>query len=87
MTKKIENIPPDILADLAKARSLHDRAVADFAQCNEFSRLMSDILARLEEAKCWDAADRVMAVLLDCSPKQGCHCDKSSAVGQRMKKL
>ena len=82
-----ESVPEDIQRDLEKACLLHDRAVADYAQCNEFSRLMSDILARLEDAKCFDTADRVMAVLLDCNPKAGSHCEKSSAVGQRMKKF
>lgn len=87
MSRNCEHIPEDILADLARARALHDRVYADFAQCNEFSRLMNDILARLEDAKCWTAADRVMAVLLDCNPKQGSHCDKIRAVGERMAML
>ena len=87
MSRNAEIIPDDIRRDLEKAWSLHDRAVADFSQCSEFSRFMSDILARLEDAKCYDTADRVMAVLLDCNPKTGAHCDKSSAVGQRMKKF
>ncbi len=87
MVRNGEEIPEDIMKDLEKAEALHERATADYAQCNEFSRLMTDILARLEDAKCFNTADKVMAVLLDCSPKAGSHCDKSSAVGQRMKKL
>ena len=53
----------------------------------EFSRLMSDVLARLEDAKCWDLADKVMGILLDCNPKIGAHCDKSTIVGQVTKRI
>ena len=45
-----EILPEDIEKDLARACSLHQRAVSDFVQCTEFSRLMSDLLARLAEA-------------------------------------
>ncbi len=76
-----------IKKDLKKACILHERAVSDYALCMEFSKLMSDILARLEDAKCWDAADKVMSILLDCNPKIGAHCDKSTIVAQAMKKL
>ena len=80
-------IPEDISQDIEKACHLHDRAVADYTRCLEFSALMSDILARLEDAQCWDMADKVMAILLDCNPKTGAHCDKAAIVGQAVKKL
>lgn len=48
---------------------------------------MTDILARLEDARCWDLADKVMGVLLDCNPKTGAHCEKATIVAQTMKKL
>ncbi len=82
-----EILPDDIRRDLDKACGLHQRAVSDYAQCQEFSKLMSDLLTRLEDAKCFKTADRVMSILLDCSPKSGAHCEKSSAVSQRTKKL
>lgn len=82
-----ENLPQDIREDLQKACALHKRAVSDYEQCTEFSKLMSDILARLEEADCFRTADKVMAVLLDCSPKIGAHCEKATLVGQKTKKL
>lgn len=82
-----EMVPIDIQEDLGKAIKLHEKAISDYAQCMEFSQLMSDILARLEDAKCWNTADKVMSVLLDCNPKIGAHCDKSSAVEQSVKKL
>lgn len=82
-----EILPEDIEKDLARACSLHQRAVSDFVQCTEFSRLMSDLLARLEDAGCYKTADRVMGVLLDCNPKAGAHCDKATIVGQVMRKL
>ncbi len=82
-----ENIPDDIKQDLEKACILHDRATSDYALCMEFSKLMSDVLARLENAKFWDTADKVMSILLDCNPKTGSHCDKAAIVGQATKKL
>lgn len=82
-----DNIPHDIQKDLAKACSLHERASSDYAQCQEFSKLMSDILARLEDARCFDMVDRVMSILLDCNPKIGAHCDKSTVVANAMKRL
>lgn len=82
-----DNVPEDIRIDLQKACALHQRAVSDYEQCTEFSKLMSDILARLEEAGCFRTADKVMTVLLDCNPKIGAHCERATLVGQRTKKL
>jgi hypothetical protein len=82
-----EILPDDIKRDLAKACALHQRAVSDYAQCEEFSRLMSNILARLEDAGCFGTADKVMTILLDCNPKIGAHCEKATLVGQITKKL
>ena len=82
-----EHVPEDILKDLEKTISLHQRATVDYAQCEEFSKLMSDILSRLEDAGCYDTADRVMAILLECNPKTGSHCEKSSHVAQLTQKL
>ncbi len=82
-----EKVPEEIKNDLDKAISLHQRATADYAQCEQFSKLMSDILSRLEDAGCYDTADRVMSILLDCNPKTGSHCDKSTQVGNQTSKL
>lgn len=82
-----EKISDDIKKDLEKACVLHQRAVSDYAKCVEFSKIMSDLLARLEDADCFRAADKVMTVLLDCNPKEGAHCDKATLVGERMKKF
>lgn len=82
-----EILTEDIKRDLAKACNLHQRATSDYAQCTEFSRLMSDLLARLEEGGYYKTADQVMRVLLDCNPKTGAHCDKATIVAQVMKKL
>jgi len=82
-----EILPDDIQRDLVKACALHQRAVSDYAQCEEFSRLMSNILARLEDAGCFGTADKVMSILLDCNPKIGAHCEKATLVGQVTKKL
>ena len=82
-----EILPDDIQRDLTKACALHLKAVSDYAQCEEFSKLMSNILARLEDAGCFRTADKVMSILLDCNPKIGAHCEKATLVGQLTKKL
>ena len=82
-----ENIPDDIKKDLEKAISLHQRATADYAQCEEFSKLMSNLLSRLEDAGCFNTADKIMGILLECNPKIGSHCEKSSHVGNLTQKM
>lgn len=84
MTPKISK---DLINDIENAYRLHERAVSDYEKCVEFSTLMTGILAGLEDAQCWDMADKVMAVLLDCNPKTGAHCEKATVVAQAMKKL
>lgn len=83
----VEKIPDDIKQDLDKAILLHDRAVSDYSKCIVFSELMTDILARLEDNRCYQMADKVMSILLNCNPKIGAHCDKSTIVAQAAKKL
>lgn len=83
----VEEIPEDIKKDLAKACNLHLRASSDYAKCVEFSKLMSDLLARLEDAGCYRTADRVMTILLDCQPKDGAHCEKATLIGEKMKRF
>ena len=82
-----ELLPDDIKSDLVKACTLHQRAVSDYAQCADFSKLMTDLLSRLEDAGCYKTADKVMTILLGCNPKIGAHCDKATTVGQVTKKL
>jgi len=80
-----EEIPDDIKRDLEKACALHQRAVSDYEKCMEFSKLMSELLARLEDAGCYRTADKVMGILLECNPKEGAHCDNAIRVGEKMK--
>ena len=82
-----KELPEDIQKDLGKAFSLHQRATSDYEKCIEFNRLMSDLLARLEDAGHYRMADRVMTILLDCNPKEGSSCDKASITGERVKKF
>ena len=82
-----EIIPEDVAQDLQKACTLHQRASADYQKCLEFNKLMSNLLGRLEDADCDRTADRVMTILLDCNPREGAHCDKSTMVGEKMKKF
>ncbi|MBN2899789.1 MAG: hypothetical protein JXO44_13550 [Clostridia bacterium] len=83
----MKTIPEDIKKDLEVACSLHQRAVSDYSQCVEFNRLMSDILVKLEDADCLKVADKVMTILINCTPKEGAHCDNSMLVGEKMKKF
>ena len=80
-------LPDDIADDLERTCVLHERVSADYGKCVEFNRLMADLLARLEDGGYDRLADRVMTILLDCNPKEGCSCEKSSRVGEMMKKL
>lgn len=82
-----EILPDDIQQDLEKACALHQRTSSDYAKCVEFSKLMSNLLGRLEDTGCYRTADRVMTILLDCQPKEGAHCEKSTLVGEKMKKF
>ena len=82
-----ETIPHDIKEDLAKAAALHQRASSDYEKCVEFNKLMSGLLGRLEDAGCYKTADKVMAILIDCNPKQGAQCEKASRIGDKMKKF
>ena len=43
------DLPGDIKKVIEKARALHGRASSDYKQCVEFNKLMSDLLARLED--------------------------------------
>ncbi len=82
-----EVIPEDIKKDLENAVALHQRATADHEKCLEFNKLMSDLLGRLEDAGCYKTADKVMGILLECQPREGAHCEKSSMVGEKVKKI
>ena len=79
--------PDDIKHDLEKASSLHQRVTSDYEKCVEFNKLMSELLARLEDDGNYRLADRVMTILLECNPKEGSSCDKASITGERVKKL
>ena len=82
-----QQIPDDIKKDLECACALHQRAVSDYAKCVEFSKIMSDVLVRLEDAECDHIAGKVMSILIECNPKEGTHCDKATLVGEKMKKF
>ena len=80
-----EEIPDDINKDLRKACDLHQRTTSDYEKCKEFNKLMSDLLARLEDAHCYRLADKVMGILLECNPKNGANCESTNRVSEKMK--
>ncbi|HIJ91272.1 MAG: hypothetical protein OEV89_11430 [Desulfobulbaceae bacterium] len=83
----VQTIPQDIKEDLVRASSLHQRAASDYEKCQEFNKLMSVLLGRLEDAGCYKTADKVMSILIDCNPKQGAQCEKATRIGEKMKKI
>ncbi len=82
-----KQLPDDIRADLDRACALHDRAVADYDKCLEFNKLLSNLLVRLEDEGYDSTAGKVMTLLLQCNPKAGTKCDKSTLVGEKIKKI
>ncbi len=82
-----DELPEDIHRDFIRARELHRRTSSDYQKCLEFNKLMSDLLAKLEDIGSYRLADRVMSILLECNPREGCHCDSSSRVGDRIGRL
>lgn len=80
-------LPPDVRSSLERARELHDRAAADYAKCREFNGLLARLLDQLEDGGHRREAQRVMALPLECSPREGGHCDQSTLVGQGVRKL
>jgi len=43
------DMPEGIKKEIENTRALHTRAFSDYKQCVEFNKLMSDLLARLED--------------------------------------
>lgn len=62
-------------------------AVYGYAQCLQFNALLAGLLDRLEDGGHDREARKVMALLLDRSPREGARCEKSTAVGERVRKL
>lgn len=82
-----EIIPEDIKKDLERAIALHQRTTSDYKKCLEFNQLMSSLLGRLEDAGCNRMADKVMTILLECNPREGAHCEKTTVVANKVEKF
>ncbi|HIH74559.1 MAG TPA: hypothetical protein HA306_04865 [Methanosarcina sp.] len=80
-----EKLPPEFIKELESVSRLHEQAVCDHEKCREFSEKLSDLLVRLEDMKFYKTADRLMSILINCSPKEASHCEKSSLVGEAVK--
>ncbi|AKB73871.1 hypothetical protein MSLAZ_0610 [Methanosarcina lacustris Z-7289] len=74
-----------ILKDLDELCELHDRATSDYEKCRKFNGNLAKLLEKLEDTENYKMADRVMDVLINCSPKEASHCEKSSFVGEKIK--
>jgi hypothetical protein len=51
------------------------------------SESLSDLLVRVEDMKFYRIADRMMSILINCSPKEASHYEKASLVGEMMKEI
>ena len=82
-----EKIPYEIIEELDCVSRLHEQAVCNHEKCREFSESLSGLLVKLEDLKFYRTADRLMSVLINCSPKEASHCEKSTVVGAMMKEI
>jgi hypothetical protein len=82
-----ENLPNEEIKALEYVCTLHEQAVCNHEKCREFSEQLSDLLVRLEDSGNFRTADRVMSVLMNCSPKEASHCEKATLVGEMMKEI
>ncbi|MDD3248380.1 MAG: hypothetical protein PHF18_16240 [Methanosarcina sp.] len=80
-----EKLPREVIEELERVSRLHEQAVCDHEKCREFSEKLSGLLVRLEDMKFYRTADRLMGILLNCSPKEASHCEKSTLVGEMIK--
>ena len=83
----VEKLPPEFIKELERVSWLHEQAVCDHEKCREFSQTLSNLLVRLEDLKYYRTADRLMSILINCSPKEASHCEKSTLVGEMMKDI
>jgi hypothetical protein len=83
----VEKLPSEFIKELERVSWLHEQAVCDHEKCREFSEKLSDILVRLEDLKYYRTADRLMSILINCSPKEASHCEKATLVGEMMKEI
>ncbi|HOW15479.1 hypothetical protein [Methanosarcina sp.] len=82
-----EKLPPEIIEGLECVSRLHEQAVCDHEKCREFSEKLSALLVRVEDMKFYRMADRLMSILINCSPKEASHCEKATLVGEMMKEV
>lgn len=76
---------PEILKDLEELCELHDRASSDYEKCRKFNGGLAKLLEKLEDTENYKMADRVMDVLINCSPKVASNCEKSALVREKIK--
>lgn len=82
-----EKLPPEFIKELEYVSRLHEQAVCDHEKCREFSESLSNLLVRIEDMKFYRTADRLMSILINCSPKEASHCEKANLVGEMMKEV
>jgi len=64
----------EILQEVEALCVMHER-ITQSSECREFNRRSSLLLQRLEDAGCYQLADRAMDLLASCNPKDLSQCD------------
>jgi hypothetical protein len=82
-----EKLPPEYIKELEYVNRLHEQAVCNKEKCREFGERLSVLLVRIEDMKFYRTADRLMSILINCSPKEASHCEKATLVGEMMKEM
>lgn len=82
-----EKLPQEVIEELDCVSRLHEQAVCSHEKCREFSEKLSGLLVKLEDMKFYRTADRLMGILINCSPKEASHCEKATLVGEMMKEI
>ncbi|AKB24105.1 hypothetical protein MSMTP_0636 [Methanosarcina sp. MTP4] len=78
---------PEILKELEEICEIHEQAQGNYEKCREFNQRLAGLLDRLEDLEYYSEADRVMGLLISCSPKVGSHCEKGQYVSEKLKEM
>jgi len=77
----------EILKEITELCESHGDSIADFKRCREFNRRLSAFLMMVEDMECYQLADRVMDVLIICSPKEGSRCENALLAEGKLERI
>ncbi len=76
----------EILQEIEVLYSIHER-ITQSSECREFNHRSALLLQKLEDAKCYRLADRVMDLLASCNPKDLSQCDSVQRARDALERL